>query len=426
MQLYASSFVKARKQNIFHVWYHEYFYSELCVLSILPDIDNSKILTGDLTLYATSMGKINRLEILYIYGLGKIIIYQLEKYMLEKKRNTQIVKEETNFNINYIVTLQYDIKFNIAILTGIGASKGTKLKLIYLGFQGGSNSTVLISLLVDHLERLNENGLISALTSWEIFNIISSNYILPFLNISTIGKTKQLLNVLTKLHSGAYGYSMNIKMNGRLFHSLYDNFVLTNIKIQTKFCISKCIVKRELMQHIYDFKDCQTLVDSDIFDTKGLFAKMYDNHCTDQSTLDWSMDVFASNFIQSRSLKIQLPGIFEKAEIWLNYHNYSIDGKEDQLIIRLEDERILKIINTSLILNGKSYHIFPETINQKVVYSWKEAEELCIQRGSHLPILNSKSDVQDLVNIILRAAWTGPIRMVFIGLRVSKTRVSYQ
>ena len=59
-------------------------------------------------------------------------------------------------------------------------------------------------------------------------------------------------------------------------------------------------------------------------------------------------------------------------------------------------------------------------MNQRTVYSWEEAENLCSQYDSHLPIFSSQSDVQDLADIILRAAWTGPIRMIFIGLRVSR------
>ena len=51
-------------------------------------------------------------------------------------------------------------------------------------------------------------------------------------------------------------------------------------------------------------------------------------------------------------------------------------------------------------------------------YSWKEANELCIKYESNLHIFGSQSDIQDLVDIILRAAWTGPIRMIFIGLQV--------
>ena len=337
--------------------------------------------------------------------------------MLKKQRNTEILIEEKDFNTKYKVSLQCDIIFQIYIVSRIGHDKGTKLKQMFLGFQGGSNSTVLISMLVYQLEILIKNVLMSTLTLWEILNIMKPDYILPLLNIGTTGKTKQVLDILTKINSGVYGYSLNIKMNGNSFHSLINKSLVANLKIQTSFCISKCSVED---RYIYNLENCQTLMPSKISNSKGLFPKIYDNHCRHQSTLDWSMDLFTSNFLQSRSLKVQLPGIYEKAEVYIYYHNYSTDDKEDQLVIRLQDERILNIINTSLLLNGKRYYIFPETMNQRVVYSWEEAEKLCSQYESHLPIFSSQSDVQDLVDIILRAAWTGPMRMVYIGLRVSK------
>ena len=420
VQLYASSFVKARKPNIFEERYHKYFYREACALTIMPDIDGSKNLMGDWVLYASFLGKINRLEKLQIIGTGKIIIHQLEKCMLKKEKNTEILIKEKDFNTKYKVSLRYDIKFKIVILSGIGHDKGTKLKQMFLGFQGGSNSTVLISILVYRLEMLINSGLLPTLTSWEMFNIMSQDYILPLLNIGIIGKTKQVLDILTKLNSGVYGYSLNLAMTGNSFRSLINNSIVANLKIQTSFCIRKCSVWNKDKGKIYNPKNCQTLMLSDISDTKGLFTKIYDNHCRHQSTLDWSMDVLTSNFLRSRSLKVQLPGIYEKAEVYIYYHNYSIDGKKKQLLIRLQDERILKIINTSLLLNGKRYFIIHETMNQRMVYSWEEAEELCSQYESHLPIFSSQSDVQDLVDIILRATWTGPIRMVYIGLRVSK------
>ena len=391
-----------------------------CALAIFPDIDNSKILMGDWALYASSEGKINRLEKLQIIGLGKVIIHQLEKYMLKKEKNTEILIDEKDFNTKYKVSLRYDIKFKIVLLSGIGHDKGTKLKQMFLGFQGGSNSTVLISILVYRLKILKDSGLVSTLTSWEMLNIMSPDYILPLLNISTIGKSKQVLDILTKLNSAVYGYSLNIEMTGSSFHSLKHNAVVANLKIQTRFCIGKCLVSNKEKGNIYNLKNCQTLMPSDISNTKGLFTKIYDNHCRDESTLDWSMDLFTYNFLQSRSLKVQLPGIYEKAKVYIYYHNYSIDGTQDRLMIRLQDERILKIVDTSLLLNGKRYYIFHETMNQRIGYSWEEAEKLCNQYESHLPIFSSQTDVQDLIDIILRAAWTGPIRMVFIGLRVSK------
>ena len=69
VQLYASSFVKARKPNIFEERYHKYFYREACALTIIPDIDNSKRLMRDWALYALCEGKINKLEILQVIGL---------------------------------------------------------------------------------------------------------------------------------------------------------------------------------------------------------------------------------------------------------------------------------------------------------------------------------------------------------------------
>ena len=237
VQLYASSFVKARKQNIFQELYHKYFLRGVCIFTITPDINSSKILIGNLALYASFVGKINRLETLRILGLGKIVFHQLEKYMPRKEndnsRRKVILIEEKDFNTKYKVILQYDIKLKIEILSGIGHNKGTRLNQITLGFQGGSDSTLLISLLVGHLGMLKENGLMSTLTSWEMFNIMSPDYILPLLNIGTIGKTKQLMNILTKINSGVYGYSLNIEITGSSFHTLTNNSVLANLKIQT-------------------------------------------------------------------------------------------------------------------------------------------------------------------------------------------------
>ena len=162
---------------------------------------------------------------------------------------------------------------------------------------------------------------------------------------------------------------------------------------------------------------------SDISDTKGLFTEIYDNYCTTKSTLNWSMKFYASDLLKSRGLEVLLPGIYEKAEVNIYYHSYSIGRNEDQLIIKWQNKRILQTVNTSLVLNGKQYYIFSETMNQRKVYSWKEAKKLCIKYESNLPIFSSQSDIHDLINIILRAAWTGPIRMIFIGLQVSRTDV---
>ena len=251
-----------------------------------------------------------------------------------------------------------------------------------------------------------------------MFNIMSSNYIVPFKTIDTKDKTKQSLNILTNLNSFPYGYSLYLEIKAKSFPLHTNNAIVANLKLQTKVCIFKCSIRSNLTGIIFGRKYCKTLVSSDISDTKGLIAEIYDSHCTTKSTLDWSMDLYESDLLTSGGLEVLLPGIYEKAQVHFYYHNYSIGRNEDQLIIKWQDKTIVQIVNSSLLVNGKQYYIFSENMNQRKVYSWKEANELCIKYESNLPIFGSQSDVQDLVDIILRAAWTGPMRMIFIGLQV--------
>ena len=370
-------------------------------------------------MYESYSGKINKLEKLEFSGLGKIITKHLEKYSLKKEENTEIFIEERDFNTKYKISIRYDIKFNIVIVSGIHNGKDTMLYQRNLMFHGGSNSAVLILLRVQHLKTLKEAGFLSTLTSWQMFNIVSKNFIMPLLNIHTKGKTNQLLNILNKFNSVAYGYSLHLEMKGNLSYSSKQKAALANLKIQTTFCIPKC--KVDGSRRIMDLKQCQFLMASDITDKKTLFPTIYDNHCRsmNQRTLDWSMDLHVSNLLKSRGLEILLPGIYEKAEIHNFSLNYSIGTKADQFTIRWLNRRIIQKVNTSLLLNGRRYLIFPETMNKRKVYSWQEAKELCINFKSHLPIFRSQSDVQDLIDIVLRTAWAGPIRMIFIGLQAS-------
>ena len=126
--------------------------------------------------------------------------------------------------------------------------------------------------------------------------------------------------------------------------------------------------------------------------SRPVIAEIYDNHCTTKSTLDWSMDLYTSDLLTSGGLEVLLPGIYEKAEVCFYYHNYSIGRNEDHLIIKWQDKRIVQRVNNSLLLNGKQYYIFYENMIQSQVYSWKEANDLCIKYKSNLPIFGSQSD----------------------------------
>ena len=417
-QIYISSSVKARKQNVFQDRYHIYFSDEACTVIIIPEIDNLKNEIRNRALYASYVAKINRLELFHVSGM--IIANQLHKYTQKQEKYYKIIIEEKYFCTKYNVLVRDDATLRIGILSGVDHDKDTEVNKIILALLGCSYSSVLISLMVHQLEVLNELGILSTLTSWQMFNIVSSNYIVPLITIDTKDKTKKLLNILTNLNSVPCGCSLYLEMKENSIPSHKNSAIAAALKIQTKFCICKCLVSNNLTRIISDLKKCNTLVSSDISDTKGLFTEIYDNHCTTKSTLDWSMDLHASDLLTSRGLEILLPGIYEKAEVRIYYHNYAIGISEDQLIqliIKWQDKRIIQRVNTSFLLNGKQYYIFSENINQRKVYSWKEAKEFCIKYESNLPIFSSQSDVQDLVDIILRAAWTGPVR-IFVGLQV--------
>ena len=420
-QIYFSSSVRARTTNIFQDRYHIYFLGEGSLVIINPEIDTLKNEIRSWVLHSTYVGKINRLEIFHILGKGILIEHHLHKITQKQekyRKSNRIVIEEKDFQTKYKVVVHDAATLRFGILSIIKRDKDTKVNKIFLKLKGGSYSSVLISLFMHQLEVSNVSGILSTLTSWQMFNIMSSNYIVPFKTIDTEDKTNQSLNILTNLNSVPYGYSLYLEIKAKSFPLYTNNAIVANLKLQTKFCIFKCSIRSNLTGIIFGRKNCKTLVSSDISDTKGLIAEIYDNHCTTKSTLDWSMDLYASDLLTSGGVEVLLPGIYAKAQVHFYYHNYSIGRNEDQLIIKWQDKKIVQRVNTSLLLNGKQYYIFYENMIQRKVYSWKEANEHCIKYGSNLPIFGSQSDVQDLVDIILRAAWTGPMRMIFIGLQV--------
>ena len=277
-------------------------------------------------MYASYIGKINKLEGLKLSGLGHIITNYLEKYSLWKEKNTEILIEEKDFNTKYEISFRYDIKFNFDFVSGVHTVKDTELNQINLMFQGGSNSAVLVTLMVHHLQILKEGSFVPTLPPWQMVNIVYKNYLVPLLNIHTNSNTKQLLNILNKFNSVAYGYSLHPEMEGNPFYSSKQKAILAKLKIQTAFCIPKCIVSNN--KKIMDLKHCNYLIASEITNDTTLFAKIYDDHCINQSTLDWSMDLHVSDILESRGLEILLPGIYEKAEIHI-YDQKSLVGENE-------------------------------------------------------------------------------------------------
>ena len=165
VQIYASSFVKARQINIFQDIYYQYFLRVACRLTIFQPMNVDEIQLEDWPVHSTYLGKINRLEMVTFSGFGKVVQKCLERYTL-KDEHTEIVIEENYFNAKYDISLKYDLKFKIIVVSGFHNAEGTEINQIDLAFQGGSSSVVSVSLIMDNLQSLKETGAPSVLTSW--------------------------------------------------------------------------------------------------------------------------------------------------------------------------------------------------------------------------------------------------------------------
>ena len=93
---------------------------------------------------------------------------------------------------------------------------------------------------------LSELESVSTFTPWQMFNSISSRYIVPLINIDSKDKTKQFLNVLANLNALGYRYSLYLEILENSFPSHTNNAIVIIQKIQisytNKFCICKCLV----------------------------------------------------------------------------------------------------------------------------------------------------------------------------------------
>lgn len=222
------------------------------------------------------------------------------------------------------------------------------------------------------------------------------------------------LNPLRELNSLPYGYLLKVILKDLKLSPNILNITIFQIVVQSKFCIFKC---HRTPNTGYQLEQCETLDRNDFRDTKKISKILYMKCCNDGSTLDWMKKVKLSHFKNNQELRILLPGIYEIVNLSFP-NNPESDTFNYSLRISWQNKNILKTINGSLQLKKKQFFIFSPGRNKTNIFSWLEAEEFCVQRGGHLPSFSSQSDVQDLINIILRAAWTGPIRMIYIGLNV--------
>ena len=219
---------------------------------------------------------------------------------------------------------------------------------------------------------------------------------------------------LTKKLTILYGQTLNIMQ--RTANTQFHHTIVA-IAIKSNFCLFKCRLRQLAMR-----KYCGRLNQNDLFNSESLSLKIYGEKCGKKAcALNWHQTLKLSHFKNVIVLaRVLLPGIYDDDFIHIS-HTSTISLQQNQssyLDVAWQDTNILQRVDTSLRLNGKQYRIFTDYI-ESTMYTWTEAEDICTHHRGHLPSISSQSDVQDLVDIILRAAWTRPIRMIYIGLKVS-------
>ena len=185
LQMYFSSSVPARGQNIFRDIHYHFFLEKLCDIIIIPKIDGPINEMGNLPLYASYEGKINRLEDFQASGIDRIISNFIDKYTQKQGKYTKIIIKGKNFYAKYRVLIRDDVTFRVATLSDIAHHKEINRSMnmnFFFRLKGVSYSTILVS-LIHQVKTLNELGIVSTLTSWQMFSSMSSRYSVPLITI---------------------------------------------------------------------------------------------------------------------------------------------------------------------------------------------------------------------------------------------------
>ena len=185
---------------------------------------------------------------------------------------------------------------------------------------------------------------------------------------------------------------------------------ITTIIFKTKYCVRKWL-------------GCNSFLNEEKFYEAHL------NKCSVNHTLEWHMPVTASTFRAEQSMNISLGGYIRTAKFDFDQLSPKVVAScpNCYFMIKWVDSKILTTVPSTLILDSKQYSIYPSTEISGRMYSWYEAETFCNGHGAHLPSFSGRNDVLNLIRILERAVWTGPVRVIFIGLnmKVSTGTQSY-
>ena len=394
VHIYLSSQVIARLKNVYESDFKYNRYASDCFVNI--HIKSDRMIT-DSVLTSKYQGTIRKAETLEISGHGNVII---RNFVMEEHRFTRLDFEQCKYRVRFEYTeATVNLKTMSEMLTG-------RIMTCTLKVKGGSSSAMILRFIMQKSQNYLVQGGGPSLFSWTSCKKESTKY-----------QIFKSYNDLTTSLSIKYGQILNIEQ--RIRNSRLGTTV--TIEIRSQFCVFSC----QFMK-FSNRRYCGVLNKNDPFDSEGLSSKLYSSKCAGNTfvrdNLYWKQILKLSHFYDTKVLaSVLLPGIYKQVIIRIS-HTPTTSLPLNQfsyLDVTWTDTNILEKVDISLQLNKKKYQIFTQPSDSNKMYTWIEAEKKCIEHGGHLPSFSSQSDVQDLVDIILRAVWTGPIRMIFIGLKVS-------
>ena len=390
VHLYLSSDVVAKFQNVFQNDFNINLVEPDCYVHIKVESDGMTIHNILTSIY---QGIIKRTETLELTGHGNVVTHN---FLIEKQKNAPVINVHS---CKHKVKLKASAAVNFE---SIGKMLEGRVTIFTLAVRGGSLSTMMLRFKIYSSNSSIPEG------RWKTCGNMSQKYKVPIRSNVSSTVFQLLSNVITV----TYGKILNIALSTEYSGGNTFKDYTVQLMIKSQFCLFKCL-------RLAGMDYCRVLNEYDPFGTESLNAKLYGNKCNSKYGLHWSQILALSHYNNTKAVsRVLLPGIYEQATIHIS-HTSLQSNQLLHLYATWRDTNILEKVDISLQLNGRRYQIFKQPRKSNKMYTWMEAEEICIHNGGHLPSISSQSDVQDVVNIILRAVWIGPIRMIYIGLKVS-------
>ena len=329
-------------------------------------------------------------------GHGNVVTHN---FLVEEQKNAPFINiHQCKHKVKLKATATVNFQSECEMLPG-------RIIIFTLAIKGGSSSSMLLRF------KLLSSNLSTQEKRLKACSNMLQKYKIP------LGSNLTTFELLKNVTTVTYGQILNISMSTEHFKTYTFENSTVQFTIKSSFCYYKCV-------EIATMHYCKVLNVFDPFDTES--SKVYGNKCDKDKKykkyiLHWSQILTLPHFDNSKVIStVLLPGIYEQVKIHIS-HTQTIlllPNQSSCIDVTWQDTNILQKVDISLQLNGKQYQIFTEPSNSDKMYTWMEAERKCVDHDGHLPSIISQSDVQDLVDIILRAVWTGPIRMIYIGLKV--------